>query len=113
MTEQEITEFTDKLRKDGHVFVFGIVPPERKGIYIHAHRTQRDIVMILNAILLNITELTGSKNDLVELIMDFYIYFKTGKSSDEIEEKIYNKVIKDYEKEKKRKEKEEAKKRQF
>lgn len=68
--QKDIDDFIDKLKKHGCLYVIGIVPKTKNGIFIIGHKTSRDIAMILNAILLNIDD------KVVSVIKDFYDYFK-------------------------------------
>lgn len=68
--KKDIEEFTNKLKKQGCIYVFGIVPKNKKSIFIQGYKTSRDITMILNAILLNLDD------KVVNLIRDFYNHFK-------------------------------------
>ncbi|WP_020003679.1 hypothetical protein [Brachyspira innocens] len=106
MEKQEVDEFISKLKKDGHIFIVAIVPKEDRtkedgrglrGFWLCCHRTPRNIIMILNAILLNLDSITGIRNA-ASFVADIYNYFKTGKKRAEIEEDIYNEVIEDYKK---------------
>lgn len=68
--QKDIDDFMIKLKEHGCLYVIGIVPKTKNGIFIMGHRTSRDIAMILNAILLNIDD------KVVSAIKDLYDYFK-------------------------------------
>ncbi|WP_300752207.1 hypothetical protein [uncultured Brachyspira sp.] len=68
--KKDIEEFTNKLKKRGCIHVIGIVPKNKKGIFIQSYKTSRDTAMILNAILLNLDD------KVVSVIKELYNHFK-------------------------------------
>ncbi|MEI0797560.1 hypothetical protein R4Q14_04435 [Brachyspira intermedia] len=74
--KKDIEEFTNKLKKQGCIYVLGIVPKNKKGIFIQSYKTSRDTAMILNAILLNIDD------KVVSVIKTLYEHFKKEEKHD-------------------------------
>ena len=74
--KQDIEEFANKLKKQGCIYVLGIVPKNKKSIFIQGYKTSRDIAMVLNAILLNLDD------KVVSVIKTLYEHFKKEEKHD-------------------------------